>query len=953
VPPGPGTPAGREQALLARLEACLRYPWPAKERDRLFWRIGEVRIAAAAPLLMRFAAERTGHQAASYSLVWAIARTGGAGAADALTSIARQSQDALVRGLAEFALMSPLMGERQVQPTPEEALPEPVTRAMADVDLDALAGAVADFATREPVRVRALLVSLYRLSMVDGQLHGLLAALIGRLPARPPYIPALRRMFKYAEMLDDGVMFGAVAHRFDNAKPMYATFWGRGSAKPSAYMPEVNATRPTELRHLHGAPDATTALSKNTLNYLKRRIWRAMRKRGELGQEAFLALATGYLLAFTEADMVAPVTRSRAKWLGRQYITEHAHYGPLARAWSVGQLLYQNTPKIRLKPGTLTFYGIEQTVPDVRGEAFRELWDARPDYALRIAAESPCEPIAAFAVRVLRDRPDYLQGLATDTISALLFAPVEGAARLGLEIARTRLAQGQGDVDLIALLLNAPLAEARQLAVARIDAEPSWPFSSINLALIAVSSAYPDVREAGLRWSRERRLDPALSSSLALSVAQWLVNMPEELPEGEAERVRQIRACFALLWPQHDMPLTPDVIAQLMAHASPEIVAFGTDALALSGVDAGALPDALWQRLLASPAPEVQAAGLSLLNRLSDEQLSERAFLVLSLATADSAEVRRAARPLVVRLAARFPRIADDLRQRLIDMVFQAAPDDSFAEDAVLLFREALPRQLAAMETGLLWRLLQAKAKGAQLLGATALAARDPSIFSVRQLARLGNHAHLAVREWVMAAYENQQGRIRAEAEDAVLLVESEWQDAYEFALAYFERWPAEVWTPNVLGVVADSVNPKVLDFARSVLRRTLQPGDASVQLLRLLEHPASTMHLLITEVLTAEAAREEAVFAKLLPLARIVLFQVHKGRVAKDRVAAFLRAEAVRDHDRAARIVPVFTDLSLSALEKDRTAAVLALRDIARAFPDLAGGLPLKPVAVERRAAS
>jgi hypothetical protein len=60
-----------------------------------------------------------------------------------------------------------------------------------------------------------------------------------------------------------------------------------------------------------------------------------------------------------------------------------------------------------------------------------------------------------------------------------------------------------------------------------------------------------------------------------------------------------------------------------------------------------------------------------------------------------------------------------------------------------------------------------------------------------------------------------------------------------------------------------------------------------------------------------------------------------------------------VRDHDRAARILPVFTDLSLSALEKDRTAAVLALRDIARAFPDLAGSLPLRPVAVERRAAS
>ena len=38
---------GRERELLARLEGCLREPWPVKERDRLFWRIGEVRIEAA------------------------------------------------------------------------------------------------------------------------------------------------------------------------------------------------------------------------------------------------------------------------------------------------------------------------------------------------------------------------------------------------------------------------------------------------------------------------------------------------------------------------------------------------------------------------------------------------------------------------------------------------------------------------------------------------------------------------------------------------------------------------------------------------------------------------------------------------------------------------------------------------------------------------------------------
>ena len=38
-----------------------------------------------------------------------------------------------------------------------------------------------------------------------------------------------------------------------------------------------------------------------------------------------------------------------------------------------------------------------------------------------------------------------------------------------------------------------------------------------------------------------------------------------------------------------------------------------------------------------SPAPEIQAAALGLLNRLTGEQLAERVFLVLSFASAPSA----------------------------------------------------------------------------------------------------------------------------------------------------------------------------------------------------------------------------------------------------------------------------------------------------------------------------
>ncbi|MEJ2228967.1 MAG: hypothetical protein P8Y67_12195, partial [Alphaproteobacteria bacterium] len=85
----------------------------------------------------------------------------------------------------------------------------------------------------------------------------------------------------------------------------------------------------------------------------------------------------------------------------------------------------------------------------------------------------------------------------------------------------------------------------------------------------------------------------------------------------------------------------------------------------------------------------------------------------------------------------------------------------------------------------------------------------------------------------------------------------------------------------------------------------------------------------------------------------RIVLMQVHKGRIAKDRIGKFLHEEALKSPERAAAITPIFTDLSLTALERDRTRAVMALRDIENAWPGLiTDAAPMKSVALSVRTA-
>ncbi|MFD1333398.1 hypothetical protein ACFQ4O_15470, partial [Methylopila musalis] len=324
--------------------------------------------------------------------------------------------------------------------------------------------------------------------------------------------------------------------------------------------------------------------------------------------------------------------------------------------------------------------------------------------------------------------------------------------------------------------------------------------------------------------------------------------------------------------------------------------------------------------------------------------------LAVAFATAPSSDLRRAARPLVARLARRDEALSARLSRELIDSLFRASPDDAYPKDIVDLLMEAMPERVAALDAGMLWRLLQARAKGAQLLGSTELVRRPFGLFSVRQIARLGDHPHRAARDWALAAVRAEPARFQAEAADAVLLVESDWPETRAVAEAEFDRWPQEAWSPETIAVVTDSVRPEVLAYARRLLRSRLTPEDAPAQLARLLEHPAQSMHLVATELLTEDAAAGEEAFEKLLPLARIVMLQVHKGRVAKDRMTAFLRAKAARDAGRAARIAPLFADLSLSGTQRDRAAAILALRDIAEAHPRIA--TPLVRRAAPERAA-
>src|SRR6185436_5703692 len=116
------------------------------------------------------------------------------------------------------------------------------------------------------------------------------------------------------------------------------------------------------------------ALSDQTLLYFKRRAWRMLRKRAELGQDAFTAMASELLLAFTDADGIKPATwTEHVRIDGRFLPVPHASEA-LGRVWSVSHLLYEAAESSHFNPNALTHRHVGTREPDQREEAFPSLW---------------------------------------------------------------------------------------------------------------------------------------------------------------------------------------------------------------------------------------------------------------------------------------------------------------------------------------------------------------------------------------------------------------------------------------------------------------------------------------------------------------------------------------------------------------------------------------------------
>jgi hypothetical protein len=143
-------------------------------------------------------------------------------------------------------------------------------------------------------------------------------------------------------------------------------------------------------------------------------------------------------------------------------------------------------------------------------------------------------------------------------------------------------------------------------------------------------------------------------------------------------------------------------------------------------------------------------------------------------------------------------------------------------------------------------------------------------------------------------------------------------------------------WKPEVLVAIADSVNKPVQSFGRELITRFFDEQHGQTYLLRLSQHPSPDLQLFASNYLERFAAGRPDRIGSLELFFVTVLCQVNRGRVAKDRILAFLRKEALKNEESARLVARILVRQSATLAIGDKAACIHTLREIQVSYPEI-----------------
>ncbi|MEP0858603.1 WGR domain-containing protein [Trichocoleus sp. DQ-U1] len=946
----PVTSDPRHQAILNRLANRDNRKWPL---ERAIWRAGELKIREATPLLIQLIG--TGEALRDYCIAWAL---GWCGDESTIPFVRELSQH---KSVAEFVCriawealfkLSDEQTQGQMRSEKIEQLPLELRDLARNGTAETFATTLRDYLNSSDYRRFSVLDTIYQ---IDNQyVRPALLDILCETPFKSNYFQRIRHIFKMAEYRHDAEVFGILAYAFEKEPGTFnnqQTGWQWDSVKREYYSTGKRHTE--ELK----SPQSKKAYSQQTREYLRRRVWRTLKTLGEESDSNYINLAVNILLQYSDDDAQPAKQSTFRRWNGQR-----RSYESFTRGWDTyagylifNHILYENSPRYASHPKAWRCqdgYKPGDPEPQVREEAFSELWQQNPAALVQLLIESDCRPVHHFAVKALRVCKEFCDRLDTDTLIKFLNQPYEITAEFGFLLARDRYNPAQPNSELVLALANCAFQEARTQAYRWIEQQREFFFESSDFIAGLVTSQQADTRA----FARRLLSSSILTDTTARVLIGRIIAAVLVLEPTQTDSSREISETLLLCFAPQLRNLGFGVILDLLNHPMQEIQELGARILLNHDIRAVDLPPDLIELLLASPYESVRGIGVRIFGQLPDERLLSDRILIVSMAINAVADIRNAIRPVIRRLASNHPDFGTELAADFIDVLITPERHEGVHKDVVQLMREDIPEWMSNISKERAMQLLRAKSSVAQELGGLVLrenSARFLPDFEISEIVKLANHEILSVREAAREMFLRSLNRIRSDSQEmlsAVRLLESKWEDSQEFASRIFNtEFVREDWTPEVIVSLCDSIREDVRSFGRDLVTRNFQESDGQEYLLKFSEHPSADMQIFATNYLENHAVNNSERLRKLASYFVTVLSSVNRGRVAKKRIFAFLDNEAQKSEEAARIIAEILTRQSATMAIGDKASAVQIMLKIQKAYPQICLPIQVKAVSEVR----
>ena len=974
-----------QKAILKRLDDAMTGKQSFKTKwstSRVIWAAGELKIRAAAPVILRLIEK--GNAMQRYAGIWALGRCGDPAAVSLVSSyIDNSTYPQFLRQMAANAVLQLSTGEERKAFITRSlhALPPEFQAAINAQDMQALTQLLDQRVMKLTEPTYQLLEDLYIVAADNIPVRQLLHALFAALPLRPSYFRHIRHLYKQAEMRDDHALTALFSVRFEREPHMFST-----SGKP-----------PAELKK----PLSKLAYSNRTRRHLRAITLRRLQAYGLRTDIEYVKLATALLLQYDGALPVYKEAPYRRTVYGydattRRYTTREIRYPANSAAVYLNYILRGNQPDLQLKgqgsrwefidldtakapaqpkqdetpkkEGFLNQLGnlfkapkkeeIEQ--PKASAEKvvkeepqsnipFLALWHQLPQAFIQLLISGRMEEIHAFAYAELQASPQFeaiKEKIDANVISGLLINPYSIPQQFGLALAKEKYNPASPSLPLFVALMNSPLKAARELGIEWIKQSIEFCFQDTEFVAALIFAAYDEVRQVAI--DRLSKTPLPLDKSRVVIGRAVSVLLAQRTPN---DAVYKLLTAGCRVLEQYMVAALEEVdfriVEDLLKSGIPPAEAFGVRLLLLKKQPLQQISDEIIAGILENAYQPVREGGIAILESLTNEELLSRPSLLLQTCIASYADVRQGIRPILARLQKEYKDLAVWLVNELVPLLMRKETSEGIHNDIADILSNELVDHLHDIDKETALRLTYSNYPATQAFGVLVLEKYiPPAELTLKQVIATGNHELLVVREWCWRFFEQQLPRIRYERDDAIGLLDAKWDDTRTFAMQFFRtHFRDEDWSPETLVAIADSVNPIVQAFGRELLTRFFKAEDGLNYLLKLSQHPGVAMQTFATNYLAQYAAGQLDRLQELEFYFRSVLSRVNKARVAKERIFAFLEQESLKSAEAAQYIAGIIAHISATVAIGDKARCIRIMRRIHLQYPDIT--LPVSFIAI------